>query len=98
MIKPEDLSIPSNDKLGLLSNLSTMVNAGLTMAEAVQSLLDDATGNMKILLSGIEADITQGKPLHMSFQKFPKIFDPVMVAIIKAAEESGTIDVVLKDV
>jgi len=34
----KNLTLPSSEKLGLLSNLSTMINAGLTMAEAVDSL------------------------------------------------------------
>jgi type II secretory pathway component PulF len=92
------VSLSNSEKLALLSNLSTMVNAGLTLAEAVQALLEDATGNLKFVLTGIEGDIIQGKPLHAALSKFPKIFDTVTVAIIKAAEESGTIDVVLKDV
>jgi type II secretory pathway component PulF len=97
-MKTETLTLSNSEKLGLLSNLSTMVNAGLTMAEAVESLLEDATGNLKTVLAGIEADITQGKPLHFALSKYPRIFDRVTVAIIKASEESGTIDVVLKDV
>lgn len=97
-MKPEHLTLPSNEKLGLLSNLSTMVNAGLTMSEAVESLNSDATGNLKILLTGVAADINQGKPLYSALVKYPQIFDTVTVTIIKAAEESGTIDVVLKDV
>lgn len=92
------LSIPASDKLSLISNLSTMVNAGLTTAESINSLLEDATGNMKLVLTGIASDLNQGKQLHTSLSKYPRIFDEVTVAIIKAAEESGTIDVVLKDV
>jgi len=97
-MKSENLTLPNAEKLGLLSNLSTMVNAGLTLAEAVESLLEDSVGNLKQVLTGIQAEITQGKPLHAALSKYPRIFDPVTVAIIKAAEESGTIDVVLKDV
>lgn len=97
-MKSKDISLPSAEKLGLLSNLSTMVNAGLTLSEAVDSLLEDATGNLKLVLAGIQADITQGKPLFSALSKYPRIFDSVTVAIIKASEESGTIDVVLKDV
>lgn len=97
-MKSERLTLSSGDKLSLFSNLSTMVNAGLTTAEAISSLLDDATGNMKLVLSGIAADINQGQPLHVALAKYPKIFDTVTVAIIKAAEESGTFDIVLKDV
>lgn len=97
-MKTQNVTLANAEKLGLLSNLSTMVNAGLTIAEAVDSLLEDATGNLKIVLTGIQDDIMQGRPLHGAFSKFPKVFDTVTVAIIKASEESGTIDVVLKDV
>ncbi len=97
-MKTEKLTIPSSEKLSFFSNMSTMVNAGLTTAEAVSSLLQDATGAMKLILTGIAADINQGKQLHNALEKYPKIFDTVTVAIIKAAEESGTIDVVLKDI
>lgn len=97
-MKTSNLGLPSSEKLSFFSNLSTMVNAGLTTAEAINSLLEDATGTMKIVLTQISSDINQGIQLHMALEKFPKIFDRVTVAIIKAAEESGTIDVVLKDI
>ncbi|MDE2588240.1 MAG: type II secretion system F family protein, partial [Patescibacteria group bacterium] len=38
-----------------------------------------------------------GKPLYSSFARFPNIFDKVSVNIVKASEEAGTLDVVLKD-
>jgi type II secretory pathway component PulF len=98
MKSPHALTLLNSEKLGLFSNLSTMVNAGLTLMESTDALLSDATGNLKILLTGIQSDITQGKPLHASLVKYPKIFDSVTVTIIKAAEESGTIHVVLKDI
>ena len=46
-MKITSLTLPNNEKLGLISNLSTMVNAGLTMSEAIDSLIPDATGNLK---------------------------------------------------
>ena len=85
-MKTTSLTLPSNEKLGLLSNLSTMVNAGLTMSEAIDSLVTDANGNLKILLLGIQADINQGKPLYSALLKYPQIFDSVTVTIIKAAK------------
>lgn len=97
-MKTENLALPSSEKLNLLSNLATMINAGLTMAEAVEALLGDATGTLKVVLTGIQEDITQGKALHMSLSKYPRIFDSVTVALIKASEESGTVHIVLKDV
>jgi len=98
MKSSQSLTLQNSEKLGLFSNLSTMVNAGLTLMESINALLSDATGNLKIMLTGIQSDITQGRPLYASLIKYPKIFDNVTVTIIKAAEESGTIDVVLKDI
>jgi len=98
MKSAKSLTLQNSEKLGLFGNLSTMVNAGLTIMESINALLSDATGNLKILLVGIQTDITQGRPLHASLIKYPKIFDKVTVTIIKAAEESGTIDIVLKDI
>lgn len=97
-MKTESLWLPNSEKLGLLSNLSTMVNAGLTIAEAVNSMLEDSTGNVRLILKGIQDDVNQGKPLNAALAKYPRVFDSVTVAIIKASEESGTIDIVLKDV
>lgn len=94
----QKLAIPASEKLNFFSNLSTMVNAGLTTAESVASLGEDATGPTKLMLKGISDDLNQGKPLHSAFAKYPLVFDEVTVAIVKAAEESGTIDVVLKDI
>lgn len=97
-MKTQNLTLPSSEKLNLLSNLSTMINAGLTMNEAIDALQSDATGTLKTVLAGIGEDITQGKPLHASLEKYPRIFDTVTIALIKASEESGTIHIVLKDI
>ena len=96
-MKLKRISLSNNEKLGLYSNLATMVAAGITVVEATESLLEDSKGNLKIILEVIIADTTQGQPLSISMAKFPLVFDNVTVSIIKAAEDAGTIDVVLKD-
>lgn len=96
-IHTEHISLSNNDKLGLLSNLSTMITAGIPIFEAVNSLLDDSKGNQKKILETLRDDLTQGKHLYFTFAKFPKLFDKVTVNIIKASEEAGTLDIALKD-
>ena len=91
------VSLSANEKLGLISTLATMLNAGIPILETVDSLLDDAKGNQKKVLESIRADLMQGKPLYSSFARFPNVFDKVTVNIVKASEEAGTLDVVLKD-
>ncbi len=92
------LSLPTKDKIALFDNLSTMLGAGISILEAVDSLLEDSKGNPKKLLSELRQDLTQGKQVYASFERFPNTFDKVTINIIRASEEAGTLDVALKDI
>ncbi len=92
-----NISLSNNEKLGLISTLSTMLTAGIPILETIDSLLDDAKGNTKKVLEMIREDLMQGKQLYSSFARYPRVFDKVTVNIVKASEEAGTLDVVLKD-
>jgi len=91
------ISIPTAEKLAMMSNFSTMLSAGISILEAIDSLLEDAKGNQKKILQTLREDLMQGKRVFESFARFPNVFDKVTVSIIKAAEESGTLDTTLKD-
>jgi type IV pilus assembly protein PilC len=97
MIKTENISISRDDKLGTLSNLGTMLSAGIPLLESVEALLEDAKGNQKIFLETLRNDLTQGKHVYFTFSKFPNIFSKVVSSMVKASEEAGTLDVTLKD-
>jgi len=75
-----------------------MLSSGITLVESVDSILEDAKGNLKIFLTILKDDIQQGKRIYLSLSKFPNIFDKVTVNLIKAAEEAGTLDSTLKQV
>ncbi len=91
------LTISSTDKLNLLSNISTMMSAGIPIIEIVESLLDESKGNTRKILQQLQEDLMQGKHIYSTFAMFPKAFDKVTVNIIKASEEAGTLDTTLKD-
>jgi type IV pilus assembly protein PilC len=95
--KPENVSLSGTDKLSLISNLSTMLTAGIPILEAVDSIREDSKGNPKKVLQTLSDDLKQGKRVWSTLEKFPLIFDKVTVNIIKASEEAGTLDVTLKD-
>lgn len=96
-MKTNNVSISNNEKLGLISNLSTMLKAGIPLLETVDSLLEDAKGGQKKLLEALREDLIQGKHMNYTFERFPKIFNKVSTNIIKASEEAGTLDVTLMD-
>lgn len=95
--KTEHISLSTNEKLALISNLSTMLTAGIPILEVVESLREDSKGNQKKILQTLSEDLVQGKRVYSTLAKFPRVFDKVTVNIIKASEEAGTLDVTLKD-
>lgn len=97
MRKLENISISANEKITLISNLSTMLSAGIPIIETVDSLLEDSKGHLRIFLETLRADLMQGKRIYTTFAHFPKIFDTVTTNIIRASEEAGTLDVALND-
>ncbi len=96
-MKTEHLTISNNDKIALISNLHTMLAAGIPILETIDSLHDGSKGSVKKLLETLRDDLMQGKHMYNSLAKFPGIFDKVTVNIIKAAEEAGTLDTTLQD-
>lgn len=96
-MKTDKISLSANEKMTLVSNLSTMLSSGIPILESVDSLLDGAKKNQKKILEVLKEDLIQGKRVYASFSKFPRTFDNVAINIIKASEEAGTLDVTLKD-
>lgn len=94
---PKKIRISTTEKLGLISNLATMLAAGIPILEVVDSLLEDAKGNQKKFLESLKSDLSQGNHVADAFAKFPMIFDKITVNLIKASEEAGTLDVTLDD-
>lgn len=81
-----------------VSNMATMITAGIPILEALDSLLEEAKGNTKALLEVIREDLAQGNHLYVSFMRFPRVFDKVTVNVVRASEEAGTLAMTLKDI
>lgn len=96
-MKPKQLTLSNSEKLGMISNLATMLAAGIPILEVINSLLEDARGNTKKILETLHDDLIAGKRVSASFATFPRVFDAVTISVLKASEEAGTLDIVLKD-
>lgn len=96
-MKTSSVKISSKDKLTIISNLGTMLTAGIPIMETVDSMLEDTSGNQKKILTSLREDLVQGKSIADSFSNFPNAFDPVTINLIRAAEKAGNLDTTLKD-
>ena len=92
-----NVSLSTQEKLSLITGLSTLIASGIPILEAVESLIEESKDNSKKILLQLKEDLNQGKTISESFARFPKSFDPTTVNLIKAAEEAGTLETSLKD-
>ena len=91
------VSLSSSEKMNLFGNLSTMLAAGVPLLEVVNSIMEDTKGSQLKILTTLKNDLMQGKRIHSSFSQFPRVFDKVTINLIKASEEAGTLETVLRD-
>lgn len=71
-------------------NLSAMMTAGLSLSRGL-SIQERQTKNpaLKKTLKTLLAEISKGSTLSAGMAKFPKVFSPIFVSMVRAGEESG---------
>jgi len=73
--------------------LSTMISAGLPLAQALTLLQSQArSAKFKELLKEASAILEGGAPLSKAFEAHPDVFDPLYINLVKAGESSGALD------
>ena len=89
--------VKAKDRVLFSRQLSTLINAGLPLLQAVRSVASQTTDkNLRIILGQIIGDIEGGATLANSMAKHPKVFNQVYIALIAAGESSGTLDKALE--
>ena len=75
---------------------ATMVNSGLPILRAL-SILSEQVSNKELAktLTAVRNDVEQGASLSAAMAKFPKAFNDLYIAMVKAGETGGMLDDVL---
>ena len=91
-IKPQEILI-------FCKQFATMLRAGLPVLNTLD-MLEGQTSRppMKKVISTIKKDLEAGNALSKCFEKHTKIFDTVVVNLIKAGEASGKLDTFLQKI
>ncbi len=86
-------SISISEKSAFCRFLATMLRAGLPLPEAID-IIREETKNKKLkrVLMDISFEVRKGKTISSVLAKYKKDFDPVFLTMVKAGEESGTMD------
>lgn len=93
-LSPSGVSL--NDLVQFTRQLSTMITAGLTLVESLGILRQQLKrATMFKLITQIEEEVRGGKSFAETLEKHPKIFPPIYMALVRAGEASGKLDVIL---
>ena len=84
--------IKLQDKILFTNNLGAMIDAGMPLSRAIALLMRQTKKvKFKKILQTINEDINKGNSLSDSLQKFPKVFSPLMISMVRVGEETGNL-------
>lgn len=79
------------DILDFTTQLAVMIRAGISLRAALDGIADQiANPKFKRVLQAIKSDIESGKQFSEAITKYPKLFGPLYVNMVKASEMSGS--------
>ncbi|MBI2012491.1 type II secretion system F family protein [Candidatus Curtissbacteria bacterium] len=85
-----------SDVVGFTRQLSTMISAGLPLADSLVILEKQAKNqNFAHVLAEVLADVEGGMALSGAMAKHPKVFDIIYVKLVEAGETGGVLDKIL---
>lgn len=80
------------DKALLCRQLAVSVNAGVALLESLESIASDAERSpLGGVLQRIIEELRAGRSFSQALAHHPRVFDAAFVAVIRAAEESGSL-------
>lgn len=94
---PFFFSLSTHDKTLFLKHLTVMLEAGIPLRDALKTvLLQKNTPSLKYVVEVAVKDLSDGRQLGYTLNKFPRLFDPFFVNSIQVGESSGTLATTLQ--
>lgn len=89
------LPIRTKEKVLFFRMLATLVKSDVTVTEAIRILHEQADRrNMKRLLADLRFRVEAGAPVSDAMDQHPRVFDKMMVNMVRAGEMGGILDTV----
>jgi len=76
--------------------LATLIGAGIPIVDSLAAILDQGMeGHFQEIIASVREDVKGGRSLNGALEKYQKIFSPIFINMIRAGEESGTLEIML---
>jgi general secretion pathway protein F len=87
--KPEDVTVFTRD-LALLLRAGARINDGLELLSS-----DRDVGRLRPMVADIRSRVSAGESFAEALARYPNLFPPIYVALIRVGEASGSLDAIL---
>ena len=88
---------PKEDELvNFTRQLSTMINSGLTLIDALRILKNQAPPSMAQVIDKTLIEIESGKSFSQALEATEDVFSSVYIALVRVGESAGLLDNILK--
>ncbi len=88
-ISPMDVSV-------MIRLLSTLLNAGIPLLEALSAIIDEHDHKgLKKILSQVRESVREGRSFADALAPHSRTFTPLMINMIRSGESSGSLEIVL---
>ncbi len=97
VVKGRRKKIKSADLAALCWQLTTMIEGGIPITTALETISDDVDNiNLQIILKKILEKLHTGQTFSEALENFPKVFNPLSIAMIRAGETGGALPATMK--
>ena len=80
----------AKDVLNFTNQLAVMIKAGISIRAALEGITEQIENpKFKAILQRIRSDVESGKPFSDALMRYPKVFSPLYINMVKASELSG---------
>ncbi len=88
--------IRSSDMASFCWQLNTMIEGGVTITDAIDTIVEDVDNQkLQAVLQEVSKKMREGMSFHDSISEYPKVFNPLFCAMIRAGESSGMLTSIL---
>ncbi len=85
-----------NDKIFFTQSVSVLLQAGISLGESLAIIAADTPRKTTSLFyESIRLELEAGSPFSAALARYPKIFDPIYISLIKAGEASGELSTIM---
>jgi type IV pilus assembly protein PilC len=92
-------SVKETDLVLFTRQLSTMIEAGISLVQALTALYDQCDPkrqkNLRHIISDVTTRVQGGETFNESIAKHPRVFDRLFVSMVKAGEHGGLLAEIL---